>query len=68
MDTLKLNIPEMHCGGCAAGVQKAIASVDPSARVQVDLATRQVEVQSTAAASLITEAVEDAGFDVVLAA
>lgn len=67
MDTLTLNIPDMSCGGCAAGVQKAIAAVDPAAQVRVDLPARQVEVQTSAPAARIAQAVQDAGFEVAAA-
>ncbi len=60
---LSLTVPDMHCGGCAASVQKAIQSVDHAARVEVDLATRRVVVDTTATSAQVAEAVERAGFD-----
>lgn len=60
---LTLTVPDMHCGGCATSVRKAIQSVDPAAQVQIDLERKQVAVQTTATPLQVRAAVESAGFE-----
>lgn len=43
---MEFQIDNMTCGGCAASVTKAIRSVDPDAKVDVDLATKKVRIGS----------------------
>ncbi|MDC4524770.1 heavy-metal-associated domain-containing protein [Acinetobacter baumannii] len=59
---MKLLIENMTCGGCARGVTATIQDVDPNAKVDVDLATKIVTVESSESADKITEALEEDGF------
>ncbi|MCO5081369.1 MAG: heavy-metal-associated domain-containing protein [Rhizobiaceae bacterium] len=59
---LKLNVPDMTCGHCAAAVTKAVKDVDASAVVQVDLATKTVAVSTAADPSKVSAALADAGY------
>lgn len=58
----ELNVNGMSCGHCAGRVSKAIAAVDPSANVEVDLAAKLVRVSSTAAPQELAHAVTEAGY------
>jgi len=59
---LKLNVPEMTCGHCASIVTKARRSVDPQAKVDIDLATKNVAVTSSADADALGAALQEAGY------
>jgi len=59
----KLNVPEMSCGHCKASVEKAVASVDASASVVVDLENRTVEISGTADAAALLAALKGEGYD-----
>lgn len=59
---MKLLIENMTCGGCARGVAATIQDVDPNAKVDVDLATKIVTVESSESIDKITEALEEDGF------
>ncbi|MDF1608625.1 heavy-metal-associated domain-containing protein [Hoeflea sp. YIM 152468] len=59
---LKLNVPDMTCGHCASIVTKALRSVDPQAQIDIDLATRNVAVASTADAGALGAALQEAGY------
>lgn len=59
---MKLLIENMTCGGCARGVIATIQDVDPNAKVDVDLATKIVTVESSESIDKITEALEEDGF------
>lgn len=43
---MQFHVENMTCGGCARSVTKAIQSVDPTAQVEADPATRQVVITS----------------------
>lgn len=59
---MKLLIGNMTCGGCARGVTATIQDIDPNAKVDVDLATKIVTVESSESIDKITEALEEDGF------
>ncbi|WP_457648741.1 heavy-metal-associated domain-containing protein [Profundibacter sp.] len=59
----KLNTPDMSCGHCKAAVEKAVASVDPSARVAVDLDTRTVDIDSRADLGAILAVLKEEGYE-----
>lgn len=59
---MQLHIENMTCGGCARGVTAAIKDVDANATVDIDLATRQVRIESAQPAERILQVLEDAGF------
>lgn len=59
---MKLLIENMTCGGCARGVAATIQDVDPNAKVDVDLTTKIVTVESSESIDKITEALEEDGF------
>ncbi len=52
----------MTCEGCSRSVAKAIEAAIPGASVEVDLASGRITVTG-GDASLVAQAVEDAGFD-----
>ncbi|MFZ1682216.1 MAG: heavy metal-associated domain-containing protein [Rhizobiaceae bacterium] len=60
-----LKIEGMHCGGCAASVEKALKAAPGIRSVTVDLAggSARVEADADADTALIVAAVEDAGYD-----
>ena len=59
----KLNIPDMTCGHCKAAVEKAVASVDASAKVAVDLDARTAEIDSSADLAAILAALKEKGYE-----
>ena len=65
---MRFHIESMACGGCARGVAQAIRSVDPTARVSADPATRRVEVASDRPRARIEAALAEAGFPAAPAA
>lgn len=60
---LRLDVPSMHCEGCARGVTRAVERVSPDAKVSVDLAGRAVSVEGAADERAIVAALARAGFD-----
>jgi copper chaperone len=60
---LKLRVPEMSCGHCAATIEKAVKGIDPSAQVEVDLTTKVARIATTAQAHRIRESIRTAGYE-----
>lgn len=56
---MQFQIDNMNCGGCAKSVTKAIQSVDGQAKVEIDLAGKQVLVASSAAEAAILASLND---------
>jgi copper chaperone len=63
MQTLKVS--GMTCGGCAASVKNALASIAGGTPVKVDLQSGQVEIADSVDKARAIAAIEDAGYDVV---
>jgi len=62
MSTLKLDVSNMTCGGCARSVEKILQKQDSASKVTVDLASGRVEAQTSADAAVIAAALTAAGF------
>ena len=60
---LTLKVPDMTCGHCAETVEKAVKSVDPAAKVEVDLAQKTVTIETTAQEDRISDVVRSAGYE-----
>ena len=59
---MKFQIDNMTCGGCARSVTKANQSVDPLAKVEIDLASKAVTVKSSATEAAIAATLENVGY------
>jgi len=59
---MQFRIDNMTCGGCARSVTKAIHSVDPQAKVDIDLPLKRVNVESGADESAVAAALADVGY------
>ncbi|QKW83019.1 cation transporter [Acinetobacter sp. FDAARGOS_724] len=52
----------MTCGGCARSVTATIQELDENAKVNVDVVSKMVEVESSASESEIIAALTEDGF------
>jgi copper chaperone len=55
----------MSCQHCVKAITAAIRALDPDARVQVDLDSRQVQVESEQSRSALAQAIRDEGYTVL---
>ena len=62
----ELEVQGMTCGGCASSVKRTIQTVDSGARVEVDLSSKKVRVDTGATLEQVTSAVTGAGFPVTI--
>ncbi len=58
------NVEGMSCNHCAKAVTQAVQQLDPQAQVQVDLAGKKVEVESSLAREAIAKVIADEGYAV----
>ncbi len=65
---MRFEVKGMTCGHCVRAVEQAVASVDPAAATKVDLASGTVQVDSTAPAGRLAQAIRDQGYEVRAAA
>ncbi|MEG8234125.1 heavy-metal-associated domain-containing protein [Pseudomonas orientalis] len=59
------NVEGMTCGHCVRAVTQAVQSQDADAEVTVDLATKQVRVQSRLEREAIAQLIKEEGYTVV---
>ncbi len=59
---LEFYIPSMSCGHCVQSVKQALQAADPQARVEVDLASHQVRVDSQADRQSLVSVLSQAGY------
>jgi len=64
----ELQVEQMSCGGCVRSVTRSVQAVDSQAKVEVDLQTKKVRVESSVGLDAITTAIADAGFPVTASA
>jgi copper chaperone len=62
---LSLKVSGMTCGGCINAVTRAVQSQDPSAKVQVDLASQIVSLDTSLSKADASQLITEAGFPVL---
>jgi len=61
--TIAFEIQDMSCGHCARAITEAVKTLDPGAQVAVDLGTKRVQIETTAAqADALGDAIREAGY------
>lgn len=60
----ELQVEGMTCGGCANSVKRSVQSIDSKAKVEVDLSSKKVRVESSAGIGEVEAAIAAAGFPV----
>lgn len=59
---LEFAIANLSCGHCARAVTAAVQELDPAAKVDVDLARKQVQVQTQVPRERVVAALSEAGY------
>lgn len=63
-----LEVRGMSCGHCVSAITSAVSALPGVAGVEVDLGAGTVSVSGAPDPTQVTEAIEDAGYDVATAA
>jgi copper chaperone len=61
---LKLKVPDIMCDGCGETITESIHTMEPDAKVDVDVKAKTVTVESAASEETIKQAIVAAGFTV----
>lgn len=61
---LELTVPDMTCGHCMNAITRAVGEIDSHAKLDFDLPSHRVSVDSDKAAADIRAAIEQAGYTV----
>ncbi|VEF08088.1 heavy metal transport/detoxification protein [Pseudomonas fluorescens] len=61
------NVQGMSCGHCVKAITQAVEALDPAASVRVDLAAKEVGVESALSAEQVLAAIREEGYDVEVA-
>jgi copper chaperone len=64
----QLQVENMSCGHCVGAVTKAVHAIDAGAKVEIDLATKSVKIDSATPLAPLKSAIADAGYPVTSAA
>ncbi len=60
---ISFQVNDMTCGHCVGAITKAVQSIDPEAKVHIDLATHRVDIEPAASNALqLVEAIQQAGY------
>ncbi len=62
--TFKLKVPDIACQGCADAITESLLTLEPSAKIQVDVPAKMVTVESTASLENIKQAIISAGYKI----
>jgi copper chaperone len=61
---LKLKVPNMACADCGESITEAIHTMEPDAKVDIDVQGKTVSVVSQASEETIKQAIVAAGYQV----
>jgi copper chaperone len=60
---IAFKVSDMTCGHCVSTITRALKGADKDAKIQIDLASRVVHVESTTADSeVLADAIREAGY------
>ena len=62
--TMKFKVPSMVCEGCTTTVKQAILTHEPNAKVEIDLNSKQVTVDTEASEESIKQVITAVGHTV----
>lgn len=60
----ELQVEGMTCGGCANSVKRSVLAVDNAAKVEVDLGSKKVRIDTNLGIDQVKAAVVEAGYPV----
>ncbi|MBN3861848.1 heavy-metal-associated domain-containing protein [Pseudomonas frederiksbergensis] len=58
------NVEGMSCGHCVKAITEALQAKDPAASVRIDLAAKEVGVESALTADQVIAAITEEGYEV----
>ncbi|MBS1211192.1 MAG: heavy-metal-associated protein [Proteobacteria bacterium] len=59
----EFTVPGIHCGGCAKTITRILGELDGNAKVDIDVASKHVKVETSQPREAVVARLADAGFD-----
>ena len=59
---IELTINDMTCGGCVASITRVVKGLDPAARVEANVATKRVSIDTPVDTGAVMAAIANAGY------
>jgi copper chaperone len=59
---IEFELQDMTCGHCAGMVNRTVKLVDPEAKIEVDVASKKVKIDSSEDCAAFVEALTEAGY------
>lgn len=56
-------VPAMHCGGCAKTITRILGELDAKAKVEIDLESKRVSVETSQSREAVVARMAEAGFE-----
>lgn len=63
---IELTVNDMTCGGCVASITRVVKGLDPAAKVDANVETRRVDIDSIIGADVVVAAIAHAGYHPVV--
>jgi len=60
---MRFSVPEMSCGHCKSAIETAVKTVDPVAKIDFDMESRIVEIDSGLDTVSLQSAITTAGYE-----
>ncbi len=62
--TFQFTISDMACSACVKTITQAVTAIDPSAKVEADTKTKQVNIETQKSEAEVKQAIATAGYTV----
>ena len=59
---IELTVDDMTCGGCVASITRVVKGLDPDAKVDANVETRRVSIDSVTDTDAVVAAIANAGY------
>ena len=59
---IELTVNDMTCGGCVASITRVVQGLDPDAKVDADVESRRVKIDSVIDTEAVIAAIAHAGY------
>jgi Cu+-exporting ATPase len=59
---IELTVEDMTCGGCVASITRVVKGLDPDAKVNANVETKRVSIDSVTDTDAVVAAIANAGY------
>lgn len=59
---MEFKVEDMSCGHCASVITRTVQELDAQAKVEIDLGSKMVRIETSQARAALVQALDDAGY------